>query len=648
MVVACLPVVISVAWAIANHRWVAGDRSIMGVLTHDVFTTNTPLLSTPSTMRDYADSANAAAVHHLGPIQFWILAIPDWLLGGRPAGLLLGGMIVNCTAITVFAVFLRRRMGLLVAAAGTLLCTGLAFGLGPSLLREIWTPFLGLWPILCLIVLVWSLIDGDEKALPWAVLVATFLAQIELLYVAPTAVLAFGGAIGFVLHRSVHRRAARRVVASGEPSPEALPSLRRPIRASVLIAVLFWWPPLVQQVTGKPGNLTALVEALGTQKARISPSYAFHNLISLVSFRPTWTRRVGSPFEVGQDPSVLQLAGAAAFVLLYGVAVVVAWRSRRRNPSRLSLLATGGIVLAAAVANLRILPVNAAFGLQYRRWIWPFSAFLWFALLVALGGWVADQGWSAALRQRWRAMAAAICVGLAAIVVVPASAGQLFPPTDDVGDNLVVQSLWGPLYDRIPKQSTYVRTVGVRSLIGQGPEIIRRLVVRGVTVRVLTSEDIDYGAHRTLSRAHPANQTLELLSSETSLAPEQSPVAVLAVGRRDGRDADGFVRLAGPLLPRLWRSPPIVLKPASFRRVISAYAEGGQSVEDASDVLANPSRALFDRSILREIAAGGAITTPITPQQASALDRGLNDVQTIAYLMPAPDPAHPNRSRRTS
>jgi hypothetical protein len=637
--IACAPIVASVAWAIGRHEWPAGDRSIMGIFTHDVFTRHTPLLGTVSTMGNYSDHPAAKSVHHLGPAQFWALSIPNLITGGRPTGLLLGALFVNCGAVVLVAVFVRRRLGTDAAIGAVLMCTVLAYGLGPSLLRDVWTPFLGLWPLLALVVLTWSLIDGDERALPWAVLVSGFLAQIELMFVAPAAVLSVAGIVGFVVRRRADRAAARSAAMEDRAAEIPMPApLGWTLIKCQVIAVIMWWPVVYQELTGDPGNLTLLVRALQHPGQKAGAAFVRHNVVAQLAMPPVWMRRATTPFQVGQKPSVFELVTALLFLGVLVALTVVAWRRRHERPTVFALMVTVYPVLLAGLANLEITPAAGTIGLQYRRWLWPFGAFLWFAVIVGAVAWAADQSWSGAARARIEAVdLTTVALGLAALMVVPASIGQLTPPSDDVRANQEVESMWGPLHRDLAKRSTYLAIDGADAAFGVGPEIARRLINDGYTLRTSTFGADSYGDHRVLSKDRPAQQTLELVTGDPSLAPPDRPVRVLAAGRRDGESAESYVAFANRVLARVRGGPGFTLTTPGLVQLNEALKKGGdRPVQRTLDLLDDPSRAMFDKTLLSLQLEGQTTSSPLRRDEAARLLDGVSAVGAMAYLRGAP------------
>lgn len=682
VLVAWIPTVCSVAWAIANGVWMAGDRSIMGVFTHDVFSKHTPLLATVSTMGNYSDAESAATVHHLGPAQFWALAIPDWAFGGRPAGLLVGALLINAGCIALVVVFTRRRLDVRAAAGMALVCTVLSYGLGPSLLRDIWTPFLGLWPLLALMVLVWSLLDGDSRALPWAVVVATFLAQIELLFVAPAGVLSLLGGAGLLGRRWALRRRRRRAEAwapdgpaahpeldddaiftptgpvpttvAGDPPPAAatpapgalverpddLVPLRHPVVVSLALALWLWSPVAWDEINGRPGNLTLLWRALHEQQARAGWTFVWHNVVAQLQVPPVWMRRADSPFDVGSDIGAPHILSALGFFGLYVALTVVAGRGRRERPTAWALMLTGYGVLLAGFVNLWITPEGGSIGLQYRRWIWPSGAYLWFAVGVTLVGEVVRRADLHRLRDAPPRRVAAPLLAVALLVCIPAGLGQLSPPSEDVADNEVIESMWGPLLERTPAQPTYLSLDGARSAFGIGPEILRRMVVHGFTIRIPEHGTDSFGEHRLYT---PANgevaQQVSVVTGDQSMAPPTDPVALLAAGRRDGRSGERYVALMQPILARAQGAAPIVVTDAGRERLIRTLfadrplADGANAVDD---LLAHPARAVFDTTLVALMTEGQVTSSPMSPTEAAAVLEELEPLGAIAYLGPPP------------
>lgn len=626
--IASLPTVLSVGIAIARGEWMAGDRSIMGVFTRDVFSADPPLLGTVSTLGNYTEGGTV--VHHLGPAQFYALAPIDWLAGGHPAGLLLGGMVVNLVAIAVAVRATQPRLGDLGAAGIALVSVGLSFGLGPALLRDIWTPHLGLWPLFALFLLTWSLLDGDVWALPWAAAMASFLAQIELLFVGPAIVLVLTGVVGLAWHRWQHRRTDQ-------------PPLLRPLLWSTAMSVVVWTPVVIQELRGEPGNLSLLLDSLGGQEDRAGWSFVWGNLVAQLQLPPVWLRRASSPFDVGFEPSPAAIASAVVVGLLLLVLTVRAVRWPAARPTVATLLITTWAVLLGAVLNLSIVPEDGAIGLQYRRWMWPAGAMVWFAIAVAVIASEADRlrasGRIADPERLWaRARPAAYgLLAVALLACVPAAIGQHTPLPDDLATNEVVESAWDPFIERLPRQPTYVQLSGAKAAFAVGPEVIRRLIVHGFDVQVPEAFSASFGEHRVFDPLHPTPQGITVISDEGTLAPPSQPAGILAFGRIDGRSGEAFTAEVTPLLERVRASGPFVFDDAGVLLLTETYlGESPDPRASAEALLAEPTKAMFSETVLALQLDGRATSSPLTDAEARRLLDQLDEMRVAIYLMPTP------------
>lgn len=677
---AVLPSVISAVYGIANQRWVTGDRSIMGLFTRDVFSRNPPLLGTVSTLGNYTDGGQGEAVHHLGPAQFYALALPDWVASGHPAGLLIGGLLINALAIALIVHGTRRRLGDVGGAVMAVVVVGTSFGLGPALLRDIWTPHLGLWPLLALLVLTWGLLEGDLWALPWAAGAASFLAQIELLFVGPAFVLVLVGIGGLLRDRWVRMgplllavdpdpvepetdeiRAETDELWVAAPATDAVPeersdvdpdeersratgpSLGRATMWAAVVSAVVWLPVAIQEATGRPGNLSLLIESLGSQDERVPTSFVWGNLVALLQLPPIWLRRAESPFDIGAGVGAIGTLSAA---LTLGVLVVLTvralqGRSGPRTVATLLLVAWAGI--AGGAFNLFITPEAGAIGLQYRRWMWPVGAFVWFGIATALSFEVGTR--LAERRQtdrRWplHPAVATGALAVALIGVLPAAFDQDAPPLESVETRRSIESVWDGVHDDLPPQPTLVELVGADAAFAIGPEVIRRLVVHGWEVRVPAYFSTAFGEHRVHTPDRPVAQTLQLVTDESSLAPSTPPVRLLAAGRPGGGSDDGFLRRTQELLDRVRGGEPFALS-ADGRAALLEELRASPAPDVVIDrLLVDPTQTMFDVRVLQLQVDGLLDASPLAAEDAAWLLAELREIEVLGFLLPAPgDPA---------
>ncbi len=203
--VAAIPVIAATVRAI-EAGWVpVADRGIIATRAHDVFTSHMPLVG----QYTLAGEVTGHVTHSLGPMLFWLLAVPAYY--GSTVGMTVVMGATNTLSIVGCVVLARRRGGRVLmamsAAAIALTCQSLA----AETFHDVWNPSAGLWPFTLLIFLCWAVACGSYRLLPLTAVVASFAVQAHLTYLPPTLALlavALGGlAWGWAAQRLRRRRA---------------------------------------------------------------------------------------------------------------------------------------------------------------------------------------------------------------------------------------------------------------------------------------------------------------------------------------------------------------------------------------------------------------------------------------------------------
>src|SRR5690242_9214320 len=228
--IAAVPVIVSAINAVAWRWYPVGDRAEIVTRSYDVFSSHSPLLG------QYSASSGVLGqgAYSLGPLLYWVLAVPARIGAVAPALVM---ALVNVACVMGAVALARRRGGdgLMVATAAAILL--MTASLVNSTWSDVWNPSAALMPLLLLVFVAWSVGCGELRLLPLGVLLASFVVQCHLTYLAPAVGLMVVAVAGVAV---AHRRA---------PIAHA----RRWIAAALVVALVCWAAPIGQQITHHPG-----------------------------------------------------------------------------------------------------------------------------------------------------------------------------------------------------------------------------------------------------------------------------------------------------------------------------------------------------------------------------------------------------------
>jgi hypothetical protein len=356
--------------------WIpAGDQANIATRAHDVLTSRTPLVGLHSDV----SALTHHAVYSLGPMLFWLLALPARV--ASPGSLAFTMGLVNTAAIVGVVVLARRRGGRKLMFITTLAVVLMSRSLAPEVLHDVWNPSAGLFPFTLLIFLSWSLGCGEYRLLPLAVLVGSFVAQCQLAFLPPSLGVLVIGMAGL----GVSLRSARIGLGAGASRRWGV---GRWVLAALLVAVVCWTPPAIDQVTGRPGNLTEVVRAAEANNSTLGAAVGWHAVVLAVGVRPWWLRSPAAPFErkneVRAAPSTL--ATVSTVLALCALLIVAALGVLRRRAELwvgaliAMSLCVGLAAVAATTPTTRLLSAT----LGYTLWSGsPVGMFVWVMLAWA-------------------------------------------------------------------------------------------------------------------------------------------------------------------------------------------------------------------------------------------------------------------------
>jgi len=408
---ACAPVLRAVSRALSDGWQPVADRAIIATRAYDVLSTHMPLVGQYS----FASELTGHPTYSLGPMLYWLLAPAAHL--GSPASLILTMAALNSASIVLAVALARRRGGvwlmLATAAVIALLCRSLT----AADFYDIWNPAAGLFPLLALAFVSWSVACGEIRVAPLAVLLASYCAQCHDAFAALSFGLLVVAAAGLVLSRRPRFAGSARAGAGARPLPW--------LAAAGVVLVICWTPTVLDQVAGG-GNLGHLLDAASTSRPRLGWVTGLHAVAHTVGWRPWWLTTVASPwsrkFEVhggigaGAAVSTALLVAWLAFACAAGL-----WRRRldvAAGTACALALCVGTAALTASTPTGRILGGTLA----YTLWTASIAgAFVWLiaawsaAVLAAAALRAARHG--APLLRAWRLALKAAVLGAAGVAL---------------------------------------------------------------------------------------------------------------------------------------------------------------------------------------------------------------------------------------
>jgi hypothetical protein len=227
------PVVVALVAATTEPWLPTADNAILALRTLDV----------PSRL-PLTGAYSRYGFDHPGPFQFYLLSPFLSLLG--PRGMLVGAGAVATLSTGGAVVVAWRRGGLALAVLASAILLLLTRALADDLVDP-WNPLTPVLPFFALALLTWAVTCRDWWALPFALAAASFAAQTHIAYIPLAGALA-ATAIGWAV---VDRWQARKL---GERC-DWRPISNVVAMVSLVVVVVAWFPPLVDQFRAGGGNL---------------------------------------------------------------------------------------------------------------------------------------------------------------------------------------------------------------------------------------------------------------------------------------------------------------------------------------------------------------------------------------------------------
>jgi hypothetical protein len=447
--------------------------------------------------------------HHPGPLYFDLLAVPNWLFGGRTIGLVLGVTAINVAAAVGIVVLTVRRGGWALGAWTSLLLGVYLGALGPAVF-DIWNPSATLLPLALVLTLGWSVACLDLWAMPWLVLTASFCIQTHVGHLPAVLAACIASAV------TLRVRHGRGELATSE----ARRDVRRALLTSGFLGVVLWLPPFVEQLTAGHGNLLALVRFF----AASGTNHSVSDGIAQTAFQVTLLPRglfAGGVLTDLQVHTTFALELVLS-VVAFGGALALAWKAR----ASALLFLVGLVVVELAVAVYSVTRIVGPVEYYLVEWISAIGLMVW----IALGGGVIEVvRQTAALRHGMLRKSAAVVAMCAAAGIAMQGATNVVVTRNayaDRGEQRIVASILATTRHAPRVVLRLASMAAWPPLAGAAFELEQR----GVEVEIVRSE------------------VTELLFERSELV--RRPTGQLMVAFRDRREG---TKASGPVIMRAGR-----------------------------------------------------------------------------------------------
>ena len=360
--VGLVPLAVALA-VVRRPRWhPVMDYALVEMLVRDVGSADTPLVGLVG--RLYGEGQRGS---HPGPVAYWLMWPVHRLAGGSAWALQVGAAALNLAAIGVAVWIGRRRAGRLGGLAVALVLVVLAHTYGTATLTLPWNPYTPLlWWVVALLA-AWSVLCRDLRLMPVLAFAGTLCVQTHVPY------LGLVGGLAALVAVALLRDRGR--------DPGRHPDVRRWVLTSLGLLAALWLPPLVEQLTADPGNLTVLaahftdpeLEPLGVGSLAVRVWFAYLDLPTFLQARDI--DELGA-LHGSQVPGAVTLA-------VWLASVVVARRTGHGPLLRLHLVV--GVALACGFVS--IARIQGGLASWVVLWAWGTTAVL--VLAVGATAWVA-------------------------------------------------------------------------------------------------------------------------------------------------------------------------------------------------------------------------------------------------------------------
>ncbi|MBF6558306.1 MAG: hypothetical protein IVW52_19575 [Acidimicrobiales bacterium] len=376
--------------------------------------------------------------NHPGPSYFYVQSLVYRVFGSGARSLFLGAILLNASAAVACLGVVRRRTTparTLWAAFWICILASILAVVGPGSvtysegalggLVSPWNPLVVIFPLLLLVLLCAGALDRSVVSLVGALVVGSFIVQTNISALVLVAALLLVTVIAWLVTSVRDQR--RMTLADGVPGvdghqslePEQTPSRQTwawGIGGSVVL-VLMWLPPVIQQLTNHPGNVTLIIRFFNAAHATPSPVASLRSVIAVYGVLISGPSEVMSAY-LGHTPHhVVAAVASTGISLVVAVAVIIVGvRQRNRFAAGLGLLGMAGFV-AMLISVSRVVGVVYGYLVVWAVAL-PVSSFIGAGMVRVPAGALSLRGRAFTSAPAVRLLACLVAVGASVVVCV--------------------------------------------------------------------------------------------------------------------------------------------------------------------------------------------------------------------------------------
>ncbi|HWD51153.1 MAG TPA: hypothetical protein VG412_02035 [Acidimicrobiales bacterium] len=294
---------------------------------------------------------------HPGPALFYLQAPVYSLSNTNPRSLFVGSLLINGICIVIALAVVRRFAGEWSALWAAAVVGVTLLALGANAIETFWNPYLEAAAVLLVMVLTAGAIAGSGLSVIGVAVVGSYVVQTDVGTVPIVGVMAVASVIGYFTQLLVRRRHRRR---RGRHRIPPAPVVAAAV--GVVVLAVAWIPPLVQQIRGHPGNLSALYDFFTHPTATAAKYGSTHTLSAAWAVVANSTTAV--PWGNVSATATMTTASAGrqwTVVVWAGLAVIgLVWAGWRRHwfAFGLSFATLAGLVVSVIAVERIVGPIG--------------------------------------------------------------------------------------------------------------------------------------------------------------------------------------------------------------------------------------------------------------------------------------------------